>query len=142
MTLIERIDSVEDAALRNLRQFGTYANGAFVCATCIATSFVVRKILSTIAYVLVTKMHIVSLVVLYFLGDYYRGQMRNGRRANVGATAPGAYDTMMRRLVGARGLRSRANNMQRRSRLSFRRHFLLNEEDQLAEAIARSLVDQ
>jgi len=136
MTVIERIDNVEAVALRNLRQFGLFPfqNAAFICILCI--------VVSTTANLAVSSMHLIFVAVFYSLGCYFaRALMRNGRVTNIGVTTHIADDGV-RWQYPNNAHELQENILRRRTMSSFRWPGLRTEEDQLAEAIARSLVDQ
>jgi len=162
-TLVERIDHVEALALRHLRLTRTfpmrYVAGAaltgIICmvVSCLATPrrvavivwIVIRRILSLVTTSLFSPLRLIFAVVLCSLISYCASQLRrNNRRADIDVTNR-HIDGGLRRgqhQNGTRGFNWRANNIRRRRSLSFRRPGFRTEEEQLAEAISRSLAEQ
>ena len=79
MTLIERIDDVEAAALRNLRPFRMFPlrYAAFIGAICcITSSSTIQRILSLAATFFFSNLYIAFPAVLYSLGAYFFCRLR------------------------------------------------------------------
>jgi len=134
VALIERIDNVEAAALRNLRLFRMFPlrYAAFIGFLFIVTSsFTIQRILSLAASFLFSNLYIICFLVVLntIVNSNIRPPRRNDRGANIGVTG---------RLQHQNGV----HGFNRRARLSFWRPGFRTEEDQLTEAISRSLVEQ
>ena len=135
MTLIERIDDVEAAALRNLRPFRMFPlrYAAFIGAICcITSSSTIQRILSLAATFFFSNLYIAFPAVLYSLGAYFFRRLRwtpPREGIQIGVPRRGPHQN------GVRG-------SDRRAQLLFRWPRLRTDEDQLAEAMARSLVEQ
>ena len=134
MTLLERIGAVEDASLRSLRLFQLvplrYAGsiGAVCAAVCaVASNSTIRRVASSVATFLFSVLSTVTPVVLC-------------------SVAAGACLVHWPRWNGGPRIglpRNFAQEYNRQVQSSFRwLHGFQTEDDQLAEAIARSLVEQ
>ncbi|KAL7539957.1 hypothetical protein ACHAXR_009773 [Thalassiosira sp. AJA248-18] len=155
-TMVERIDYVESEALRQLTLFRTFPfrfaaliGFIFIASFSIVipgrvVGIVIRGTLALAETILHSSMRIFCVVVLYSVGSLCMHRLR--RIANTGATnghgADGARRWQQQNV--ARGFNRRTNGMvQRRRSLSFRRRpRFRTEQEQLAEAIARSLAEQ
>lgn len=151
-SLVERIDYIESEAMRQLRHIRSFPwrFATLVGIICIAwsgltnSSRIARSIISgtlslantiIFSFMLIVFVVIVNFIILLQAIRPGRHNMRNNRVNN---ERPGDDNAMRWQ---QRGEHRRANNPRRRS-MSFRRQRFRTEEEQLAEAIARSLADQ
>jgi len=132
VTLMERIDDVESAALRNLRLFRMFPFSYYAAFVgIIATASTIHRILSPVVAFFFSNLHNTVLIVCFILIlTHHNRQQRND---NMGAN------------IGIDRTRQHQNGnwvSMQRPRLSFGRSVSRTEEHQLAESIARSLVEQ
>ena len=155
---MERIDYVEAAALRNLRLFRTFPfrHVALICIIVFAVTSLGnphhiaaiawnagRRAVSLAASLLITAMRVVCILVLAALAPSIPSYARRLRRHLTQGYAGGGHGTggTRRQWQNIHQAR-RPDPVRRRGTLSFRRLGFRTEEEQLAEAMARSLAEQ